>query len=117
MMSVSTFSTHPAVIWTSQRVKQSKRIQVYSADRKIAMTVKDYRPPTAVAAMDRTTLARNDKLRITSMAQGSECSGMLTYRWSASDGRIAAAADSPQRTLTVRILPLARRFKDSSANR
>ena len=64
------------------------------ADRKIAMTVKEYRPPTAVAAMDRTTLARNDKLRLTSMAQGSECSGMLTYRWSASDGRIAAAADS-----------------------
>ena len=55
--------------------------------------LKEYRPPTAVSAMDRTTLARNDKLRFTSKAQGSECSGMLTYRWSASDGRIAAAAD------------------------
>jgi outer membrane protein OmpA-like peptidoglycan-associated protein len=62
-------------------------------DRKITMNVKNYNQPTAVASVDRANIQRGERLRLTSSATGSECSGTLAYRWSASDGRIMASPD------------------------
>jgi outer membrane protein OmpA-like peptidoglycan-associated protein len=63
-------------------------------DRRTTLTVRDYRPPTAVANLDRTIIQRNERLRVTSASKGSECSGNLAYRWSASDGRLIAGPDA-----------------------
>jgi outer membrane protein OmpA-like peptidoglycan-associated protein len=63
------------------------------ADRQVTMNVKDYHAPTASTSVDRTTIQRGERVRLTSTASGSECSGALTYRWSASDGRLLASPD------------------------
>ena len=81
-------------IWTSRGATRSKRIPGMPEERKTALTVKEYRPPTATAALDRTTIQRNDLLKLTSTASGSDCSGNLAYRWSASDGRLTAGPDA-----------------------
>jgi outer membrane protein OmpA-like peptidoglycan-associated protein len=58
------------------------------------MNVKEYRAPTAIATVDRNTVQRGERVRLTSTARGSECSGNLAYRWSASDGRLIAGPDA-----------------------
>jgi len=65
-------------------------------DRKTTITVKDYNEPTAIASVDQSTVQRGQRVMLTSSATGSECSGNLAYRWSASDGRLIAGQDQTQ---------------------
>ena len=75
-----------------QALKAVKKNPGMPENRKTTLTVKEYRPPTASATLPRTTIQRADRLQLTSTASGSECSGNLAYRWSASDGRLTAGA-------------------------
>ena len=76
-----------------QALKAVKKNPGMPEDRKTTITVKEYKAPTASAALPRTTIQRADRLQLTSTATGSECSGNLAYRWSASDGRLTAGAN------------------------
>jgi outer membrane protein OmpA-like peptidoglycan-associated protein len=62
-------------------------------DRRITMNVKEYRPPTVTTTVEKTIIQRVERVHLTGSATGSECSGMLTYRWTSSVSRIVAAPD------------------------
>jgi outer membrane protein OmpA-like peptidoglycan-associated protein/opacity protein-like surface antigen len=79
---------------TKEEKKAVEKNRFTPVDRRITLNVKDYNEPIASAAIDKTRVQRNERVRLTSTATGSECSGNLAYRWSASDGRMLASADS-----------------------
>jgi outer membrane protein OmpA-like peptidoglycan-associated protein len=63
-------------------------------DRKVTLNVKEYHEPVVSTSTDKSRVQRGERVRLTSTATGSECSGAnLAYRWSASDGRLLASAD------------------------
>ena len=78
---------------TKEEKKAVEKNRGVPVDRKITMNVKSYSQPVATTSVDRTSVMRTERVRLTSTATGSECSGNLAYRWSASDGRIMASPD------------------------
>ena len=79
---------------SKQEKKAVEKNRYTPVDRKIVINVKEYRPPTVTASAAQSTIQRGERVRLTAAATGSECSGALTYRWSASDGRLMASPDS-----------------------
>jgi opacity protein-like surface antigen len=63
------------------------------AERTIQLTAKPYKAPQVTASADRTTLQRGERVRLSSNATGSECSGQLSYRWTADQGRLVSGND------------------------
>jgi opacity protein-like surface antigen len=63
------------------------------AERTIQLTVKPYKAPQVTASADRTTVQRGERVRLSGNATGSECSGQLSYRWTADQGRLVSGND------------------------
>jgi outer membrane protein OmpA-like peptidoglycan-associated protein len=73
--------------------KAVEKSRMTPVDRKITMNVKEYHEPVVSTSTDKSRTQREERVRLTSTATGSECSGNLAYRWSASDGRLLASTD------------------------
>lgn len=58
------------------------------AERTLTLRVKEYKVPQVTASVDRASVQRGERVRLSSNATGSECSGPLSYRWSVSEGRL-----------------------------
>jgi len=69
------------------------------AKRTTPLTVKAYQPPQATAIADRTSLQRGERVRLTSNASGSDCSGRLSYRWTVDQGRLTSGSNEPSAEL------------------
>jgi outer membrane protein OmpA-like peptidoglycan-associated protein len=78
---------------TKEEKKAVEKNRGMPVDRQITMNVKDYHAPTATTAVDRSTILRGERARLTSTVVGSECSGTLTYKWNTSEGRVLASPD------------------------
>jgi outer membrane protein OmpA-like peptidoglycan-associated protein len=59
-----------------------------AAERTIQLMVKEYRAPKVTASADRASVQRGERVRLSSNAVGSDCSGRLSYRWTVNQGRI-----------------------------
>ena len=63
------------------------------AERTIQLTTKPYAAPQVTASADRTTVQRGERVRLSSNATGSECSGQLAYRWTVDQGRLVSGSN------------------------
>jgi opacity protein-like surface antigen/outer membrane protein OmpA-like peptidoglycan-associated protein len=78
-------------------IKATRKSPAQPADRTTTVQVKEYKPPTAnCSAVGPTTIKKGERTTARVSATGSECSGRLTYRWTASEGRISSGADAEQ---------------------
>jgi opacity protein-like surface antigen len=73
---------------TKRELKAVKKTPGAPVDRTINITVKEYKPPTVRANVDRTEVQRGERMRLTADSAGSECSGQLIYRWTVDRGRL-----------------------------
>ena len=80
---------------TKRELKAIKKNPGAPADRTINITVKDYKPPQASISTDRDEFKRGDRISLRGSGVGSECSGQLTYHWSANQGTIAEGQGQP----------------------
>ena len=55
----------------------------------VSVTVKNYAPPTVRLALSQSTITFGDKLTLNATATGSDCSGSISVRYTASDGSIS----------------------------
>lgn len=63
------------------------------ADRTIPLTVKEYKAPQVTSSADRTSVQRGERVRLSSNATGSDCSGALSYRWTVDQGRLTSGSN------------------------
>jgi len=63
------------------------------AERTIRLTAKEYKAPQVTASADRTSVQRGERVRLSSNATGSECSGSLSYRWTVDQGRLTSGSN------------------------
>jgi outer membrane protein OmpA-like peptidoglycan-associated protein/opacity protein-like surface antigen len=80
-------------------LKAIKKNPGSAADRTISITVKEYKAPQASISIDRAEVKRGEKVRLTGNGVGSDCSGQLSYRWSASQGTISDGQGRPNAVL------------------
>jgi outer membrane protein OmpA-like peptidoglycan-associated protein/opacity protein-like surface antigen len=98
---------------TKHDLKAVKKNPGTPADRTISITVKEYKAPQASISTDRAEVKKGDKVRLTGNGVGSECSGQLSYRWSASQGSIADGQGRPNAVLDTNGI----NFNDSMPDR
>jgi outer membrane protein OmpA-like peptidoglycan-associated protein len=98
---------------TKHDLKAVKKNPGAPADRTISITVKEYKPPQASISVDRAEVKRGDRVRLTGNGVGSDCSGQLSYRWSASQGSIAEGQGRPNAVLDTNGI----NFNDSMPDR
>ena len=84
---------------TKHDLKAVKKNPGAPADRTISITVKEYKAPQASISIDRAEVKRGEKVRLTGNGVGSECSGQLSYRWSANQGTISDGQGRPNAVL------------------
>ncbi|MFN8008195.1 MAG: outer membrane beta-barrel protein [Terriglobia bacterium] len=84
---------------TKKDLKAIKKNPGAPADRTVSITVKEYKAPQASISVDRTEVKKGDKVRLTGNGVGSECSGQLSYRWSANQGSISDGQGRPNAVL------------------
>jgi outer membrane protein OmpA-like peptidoglycan-associated protein len=63
------------------------------AERTIQLTAKEYKAPQVSASADRTSVQRGERVRLSSNATGSDCSGALSYRWTVDQGRLTSGSN------------------------
>ncbi|MEW5975617.1 MAG: outer membrane beta-barrel protein [Acidobacteriota bacterium] len=76
-----------------RQLKAVKKNPGAPVDRMIALSVKEYKAPQASVTVDRASVQRGERVRLTGEAVGSECSGQLSYRWTVDKGRLVSGAN------------------------
>ncbi|MBI1745898.1 MAG: hypothetical protein HYR55_04830 [Acidobacteria bacterium] len=73
-------------------MRATKRNPAQPADRTATLHVKEYKNPTATCEAGQKDLRRGETTSVSVTAKGSECSGQMSYRWSASEGSVSGGA-------------------------
>ncbi|MCI0624061.1 MAG: outer membrane beta-barrel protein [Acidobacteria bacterium] len=84
---------------TKRELKAVKKNPGVPVERTLNITVNEYKAPTVRANVDRTTVQRGERVRLTADSVGSACSGALSYRWTTDKGRLTGDANQPSAEL------------------
>jgi opacity protein-like surface antigen len=89
---------------TKRELKAVKKNPGVPVERNLNITVNEYKPPTVKANVDRTTVQRGERVRLTTDSTGSACSGTLSYRWSTDKCSLVGDANQPSADLDTSCL-------------
>ncbi len=91
--------------YTKPELRANKKTPAMPADRTLEVHMKEYKAPTLACSANPTGFEVGGTSAVTGNATSSECSGQLTYSWSASEGSIEGNSNATYNSQGVSVEP------------